>query len=59
MQLDIVSQKLDIIFLTDLHMQVDQVKKLAKQTQSQLWHFDYCLVGGDIGTIDHSDTSHG
>lgn len=58
MQLDIVSQKLDIIFLTDLHLQVNQVKKLAKQIQSQHWNFDYCLIGGDIGTIDHSDSSN-
>jgi len=58
MQLDIVSQKLDIIFLTDLHLQMDQVKKLAQQIKVQQLSFDYCLIGGDMACIDHSDTTH-
>jgi Icc-related predicted phosphoesterase len=58
MQLDLGSQKLNVLFISDLHMQLAQVERLGQQVRAQKLHFDYCLVGGDLANCDHANKTH-
>lgn len=57
-KLNIQVQKLDIIFLTDIHTNHQNLEKLANHIRANSLHFDYCLVGGDIVNCDHKSNSH-
>jgi Icc-related predicted phosphoesterase len=57
-RLNIQVQKLDIIFLTDIHGSQENLEKLAEHVRSNSLHFDYCFVGGDIVNCDHIAKSH-
>ncbi len=58
MKLNIQVQKLDLIFLSDIHNNSGNLEKLASHVQSNSLHFDYCLVGGDIVNCDHINHTH-
>ena len=57
-RLNIQVQKLDLIFLTDIHNNRHNLEKLADHIRSNSLHFDYCLVGGDIVNCDHHSKQH-
>ena len=57
-KLNIQVSKLDIIFVTDIHSNHDNLERLAETVRSNSLHFDYCFVGGDIVNCDHNKKSH-
>lgn len=52
------NQSLDIILVSDIHLNLDILPRLAKSIQANGSRFDYCLVGGDIANCDHDGKSH-
>lgn len=57
-KLNIQVQKLDIIFISDIHNHRENLEKLAEHIRSHSLHFDYCFVGGDIVNCDHHKKDH-
>ena len=58
MKLNIQIQKLDIIFVSDIHSSKDNLQKLAEYVRNNSLHFDYCFVGGDVVNCNHTNNTH-
>lgn len=58
LSLELQGQKLDIIIVSDLHLNFDNIDRLALKVKNSGYRFDYCLVGGDIANCDHETHSH-
>lgn len=58
MKLNIQVQKLDIIFISDIHNNRGNLHKLAEYVRNNSLHFDYCLVGGDVVNCNHNKQTH-
>lgn len=56
--LNIQVQKLDIIFVSDIHKHKENLDKLAAYVRSNGLNFDYCIVGGDVVNCDHTHKTH-
>lgn len=56
--LNIQVQKLDIIFVSDIHNHREYLEKLAAHVRNNGLHFDYCFVGGDVVNCNHNLNSH-
>lgn len=56
--LNIQVQKLDIIFISDIHSNREYLNKLAEHVRNNGLNFDYCLVGGDVVNCDQNHKTH-
>lgn len=58
MQFNLKKQTLDILFISDLHLNKLNVDRLIEQVSASKLHLDYCLIGGDIAECNHQTKTH-
>lgn len=48
--------ELRLVFVSDIHLSFDNLRKISEFAGSSNLKFDYCLVGGDIANCQPDDS---